>query len=223
MIWHGRPKGFTLIELLIVIAIILILIAIALPNFLEAQLRARITKAKGDLRTLGTAFDEYYLDWGLYPPDHDPDEFGSQSLHQLTSPIKYLSSIPEDPFVTRSGLADPRSEIGWEIASTGVKPGAAAFGLTSEGNSRIYAYNITSHGPDMSDSFGCNDGWPLCGRTPCPGSAGGWGDGWMTYAPTNGSKSLGDLTQLGGEHRSGSYCIDGWNHIRGYDPRLRPR
>lgn len=43
---RNRP-GFTLIELLIVIAIILILIAIALPNFLEAQIRAKVTKAKG--------------------------------------------------------------------------------------------------------------------------------------------------------------------------------
>ena len=46
-----RRKGFTLIELLIVIAIILILIAIALPNFLEAQERARVVRANGHLRT----------------------------------------------------------------------------------------------------------------------------------------------------------------------------
>ena len=46
-------RGFTLIELLIVIAIILILIAIALPNFLEAQERARVTRAKAELRNHG--------------------------------------------------------------------------------------------------------------------------------------------------------------------------
>ena len=45
-------RGFTLIELLIVIAIILILIAIALPNFLEAQMRAKVTKANSEIRTL---------------------------------------------------------------------------------------------------------------------------------------------------------------------------
>jgi len=48
-------RGFTLIELLIVIAIILILIAIALPNFLEAQIRARVTQAAGNLRSAQTA------------------------------------------------------------------------------------------------------------------------------------------------------------------------
>ena len=65
-----RRTGFTLIELLIVIAIILILIAIALPNFLEAQIRARITKAKAELRSLNIAMQEYYLDWKVYPPEN---------------------------------------------------------------------------------------------------------------------------------------------------------
>jgi len=46
-------KGFTLIELLIVIAIILILIGIALPNFLSAQTRAKVTKVTGDMRSVG--------------------------------------------------------------------------------------------------------------------------------------------------------------------------
>jgi len=50
-----NQKAFTLIELLIVIAIIIILIAIALPNFLEAQIRARATKATAELRIIGTA------------------------------------------------------------------------------------------------------------------------------------------------------------------------
>lgn len=50
-------KGFTLIELLIVIAIILILISIALPNFLEAQVRAKVANTMGELRSLGNRPD----------------------------------------------------------------------------------------------------------------------------------------------------------------------
>jgi prepilin-type N-terminal cleavage/methylation domain-containing protein len=67
-------KGFTLIELLIVIAIILILIAIALPNFLEAQIRARVSKANGELRSLATALFDYNTALissnkeGIFPP-----------------------------------------------------------------------------------------------------------------------------------------------------------
>ncbi len=69
-----RIKGFTLIELLIVIAIILILIAIALPNFLEAQIRARVTKANGEMRSLSTAVFDYNTALisaskeGIFPP-----------------------------------------------------------------------------------------------------------------------------------------------------------
>jgi len=69
-----RKSGFTLIELLIVIAIILILIAIALPNFLEAQIRARVTKANGELRSLATALFDYNTALisaskeGVFPP-----------------------------------------------------------------------------------------------------------------------------------------------------------
>ena len=48
-------KGFTLIELLIVIAIILILIAIALPNFLEAQIRAKVVNSTAEMKSLESA------------------------------------------------------------------------------------------------------------------------------------------------------------------------
>ncbi len=65
--------GFTLIELLIVIAIILILIAIALPNFLEAQERARVVRANGHLRTMETAIFSFMTQYGyLYADFNDP-------------------------------------------------------------------------------------------------------------------------------------------------------
>jgi len=60
-------KGFTLIELLIVVAIIAILAAIAVPNFLEAQTRAKVARVKNDQRSLATAIETYYLDNNTYP------------------------------------------------------------------------------------------------------------------------------------------------------------
>ncbi len=67
----GTKKGFTLIELLIVIAIILILIAIALPNFLEAQVRAKVTATRGNLKSFETAMNSFVLANGDVYPDYN--------------------------------------------------------------------------------------------------------------------------------------------------------
>lgn len=60
-------KAFTLIELLIVVAIIAILAAIAVPNFLEAQTRAKVTRAQSDMRSLATGIEAFYIDNNQYP------------------------------------------------------------------------------------------------------------------------------------------------------------
>lgn len=61
-------KGFTLIELLIVVAIIAILAAIAVPNFLEAQVRSKVSRVKSDQRSLATGIEAYFIDNNAYPP-----------------------------------------------------------------------------------------------------------------------------------------------------------
>jgi len=112
-------KGFTLIELLIVVAIIAILAAIAVPNFLEAQVRAKVSRVKADMRTIATALESYSVDNNNYPWDGseitDPDppsapgiymgtnipsRYGTMHLNpMLTTPIAYLSNVDfKDPF-----------------------------------------------------------------------------------------------------------------------------
>ncbi len=65
-----KKRGFTLIELLIVVAIIAILAAIAVPNFLEAQVRSKVSRVKSDMRTLATGIEAYYVDYNHAPIDH---------------------------------------------------------------------------------------------------------------------------------------------------------
>jgi type II secretion system protein G len=105
---NHKRRAFTLIELLIVVLIIAILAAIAIPNFLEFQTRAKVSRAKTDLRTLAGALEAYHVENGDYPYISD-DEAGEwimpagfphnrTSPAGLTTPIAYLTAALYDPF-----------------------------------------------------------------------------------------------------------------------------
>ncbi len=100
---NENRKGFTLIELLIVIAIILILIAIALPNFLEAQERARVVRANGHLRTMETAVFSHITQYGfLYSDYNDPGQVTRETRNK--SPQGFLIPCPTSaPIIQGSG------------------------------------------------------------------------------------------------------------------------
>ena len=111
-----RETGFTLIELLIVVAIIGILAAIAVPNFLNAQTRAKVSKVQADFRTLATAIESYRLEYGNYMPYPEWGQHtGPAYLGALSTPIAFITSADSihDPFRRKhesdnDGIAEPR-------------------------------------------------------------------------------------------------------------------
>lgn len=121
--------GFTLIELLIVVAIIAILAAIAVPNFLEAQVRAKVSRVKADQRTLATGVESYAIDWNRSPIGYREGQFnypsrfgeppvgnrGYQVWAQLTTPIAFMTSIPMDPFYNSQSKTAAGYENGYKF------------------------------------------------------------------------------------------------------------
>ena len=64
---HRNQKGFTLIELMIVIAIIGILAAIAIPQFATYRAKSYNSASVSDARNMRTDFEAYYAEWDVYP------------------------------------------------------------------------------------------------------------------------------------------------------------
>jgi len=76
--------GFTLIELLIVVSIISILASIAVPNFLEAQTRAKVSRVKADFYAIAAALESYRVDNNRYLETDIRDRW--RRFNQLTTP-----------------------------------------------------------------------------------------------------------------------------------------
>src|SRR5438552_5609748 len=82
-----NERGFTLIELLIVVAIIAILAAILIPNFLRARAQSQFAASKGNLKNLATALESYFVDKASYPA----------GFNDLSQNQAYLRAVPNDP------------------------------------------------------------------------------------------------------------------------------
>ena len=92
-----RKGGFTLIELLIVVAIIGILGAIAVPNFLNAQTKAKLAHTISNMKAIGTAMMMYKVDYNSFAL-HDPAHNYNILNNGLTTPVAFIAKIPTDLF-----------------------------------------------------------------------------------------------------------------------------
>ncbi|HXM77095.1 MAG TPA: prepilin-type N-terminal cleavage/methylation domain-containing protein [Thermoanaerobaculia bacterium] len=113
-----HPRGFTLLELLVVMTIIGILAAIAVPALRDSPQRAREAALKEDLFALRSVIDQYHGDKGNYPPD----------LQTLVTD-GYVRKIPLDP-MTKSAET---WVVAYEEAPAADAPGSDPAAIASPG------------------------------------------------------------------------------------------
>ncbi len=120
---RNNRKGFTLIELMIVISIIGILAAIAVPNYMGGITKAREAVLRENLWSMRRTIDQFAADQGKFP----------DSLDELVEK-KYLPFIPKDPFTKKTDtwkiIAPPATTDGSEVkgAVGDVKSGSDLMG-----------------------------------------------------------------------------------------------
>jgi len=179
-----KNKGFTLIELLIVVAIIGIIAGIAIPNFLGARNKARVTRAFADMRAIADALESYYV-----------DSSGPSTYPAALADLRptYMTSLPNDPFsgavyrYYNNGTEDS-DPTAWLLVSNGPDG-------TEDVNDGLGDF-AWADATRIAGQLGGPDG----ARDPDTGDLWGYGlpegdDGW--YDPADGTTSDGDLGRGG--------------------------
>ena len=114
-----HERGFTLIEMMIVVAIIAILVAILVPNFIRARSQAQTAACQANIKEVATALELYQTDNEKYPASGD-------AAASNTDLQPYLNQTPVDP------AAGPGQHYKF-VVSTDAQTGVEAYSITCPG------------------------------------------------------------------------------------------
>ena len=168
-------KGFTLIELLVCVAIIAILATIAIPNFLEAQTRAKVSRVKADIKAVALAMEAYATDNNAYPYCNPAaDHAYLPDIWMLSTPVAYITNLPLDIFPREKADQRERYYRYYPIAYWRL--------FYPELELRNWNWILMSNGPDLRTDITRENAEDAIA-----------GDFWMLYDPSNGSISRGDI------------------------------
>lgn len=135
-----KKEGFTLIELLIVISVIAILASIIIPSFRGMQQEGDIVAAQGDLNTLKTAIESYYL--------HHSRTYPTSLTELISASPQIVTSMPKDRFSTCS----PPCDYDYTIIS-----GTNYYIIWSNGPNETKDYGLTTDTPPKIDKSSVKD------------------------------------------------------------------
>jgi prepilin-type N-terminal cleavage/methylation domain-containing protein len=234
-----EAAGFTLTELLIVVSIIGILSAIAVPNFLEAQTRSKVARVNADFRALANAIESYRVDNNEYPEETDnpskyPEEMAQllgplasgyytfrtregvalsvgRDFANVTTPVAYITTAPSDLFARQvSGVLTyccrnaKDMKNGWVLTSVGpdldlLAPGRRGNSDSTNPLSTAADTNSPARLADINEAMAVSF---IEGAPKAPAGAADLPQfrallERLTYDPTNGTSSDGDLWRVG--------------------------